>query len=575
MGNSVKKPDLTDEDLATIPDEIGQSDRPVADNDIGNTDEPAEGRAVTHEQIDATLDPDFEAQSTARIKSLEVSLQQVGDTENKKPEDDPPKKVDFYIGLADGEQPAPDDDEDEKVKVAEKYTKLILPGVPAPQVLQDALTLIKAAPGGESVKIQQLSRESEVGIQRFLDKHLNTATARRVLTARELLQLLNKIQSVDIDSPELKSFSEAMKIIFRGFENTTKGYYEFVAQLKAQLNGRIVSETLALMNHYLTVADYLRHPDNTPRRICSIGPGDGDALRGAHKIRRIVQAFQKVTDHIKQRGYVKKGKTYDVIDQAVAEQVMPVFYFDPALLGVDITDTYPETLWSERNIQAISCDAGSPDLVGKHKIGKKRRTILNPTQKNRFIDVNEGEWDQFLLLQVLDRVPDRLAIYDNIKRLASPGARFTLSLPVEITSENNVGGRIVHWDKSTDPRNLWIHPHPERAIFYQYLDIAMNGLKVDVIGMQKYISLNPECEIDFADNLRRRKKELEEKYCKDGKGERIHLQILANLFNCSYPEHGIEPTFIFDDEDAVMFPEVHDVTLFSGVVDKDADTMKD
>lgn len=559
MGNSVSdKPDKLEEELQ----ETNDGSDECANDTAEGTSDLDQGVSETHEGVENAIDPSFKA----RAKPLKIDPSKIP----PKPAAEKPKVApSFNIEFADGYVPPDKDTSDPpKSERGREYTKIVIPTVPAPKILEEAVQRINFSyPEASPVEVQMLSEHSEQGIDRFLDKHLNTGTAKRTVHTRELLNLYENFPKLtNFDSPEYQLLKRLMDKLLAGYNSDTKSYYELTAVMKALLSGRIVLQTLALVNGHDTVKDLLIGEDQKLTRICSIGPGDGDILRGIYKARRFLIALLKIRDKIAETGRVVKRDAYTVIDGEVLKFVDTGFYYDPALLGIELTDSFPEILWSEKNIQAISCDAGSPDLFGAHKIGKRIRGVVK---------LSESSFDQIIAIQVLDRVPDRLTVYDNMKRAAKPGARFTFGLLTQITNVNNVGRKIVHWDENTDLRQLWLHPDPVMAIYYQHHDLMANGFRADRIAMQKYVSLNPECEVDNAENLRRRKDELEEKYFKDGNGEKIHIQILANIFGCAYPEVGIEPTGIFEDDDVVMFPEVGDHTIFSGPIDKDAPTLKD
>ncbi len=428
-----------------------------------------------------------------------------------------------------------------------------------PGLLEEAHEKIYLA-GHTYVDVQALSDKMEVGLSRFLYKHLNSATAVRI----KLVQCMMRQQKFFLEQG-----------ILREPITDTESYYETSALFKTFLAGRIVMETMALNAGFPTVKDFLFDKDNDPRKIMSIGPADGDAVRGIHKVRRALKSLAEFQHLIDTPSPIRKRRAREAMAKVTGEQIMTrEFYADEDLISLDITKAFPEILWSERNIQAISGDAADPNMVGMHEVGKKRPEprLDKPRRK---VELAEGTIDQFLAYNVLDRVQDHHAVYRNIKRLAKPGARFQFALPVNITNINTVGDTITHWDPSRDKRALWMSPDETDAIFYMFLDFRMSGLIVDRLSMQPYASLNPECMVDFADKFRQiGKEELERRLMKkNGTLASQHMQILANLFDVDYPEGEIKPTFVFQDSDLVLFPEIYDLVFFSGYIDKDYPTV--
>lgn len=439
-----------------------------------------------------------------------------------------------------------------------RFKEEINPTQQLPELLEEAHAKIYMA-GHTYVDVQPLSDKMEVGLRRFLYKHLNSATAVRI----KLVQCLMRQQKFFLDQG-----------ILREPITDTESYYEASALFKTFLAGRIVMETMALNAGFPTVKDFLFDKDNNPSRIMSIGPADGDAVRGIHKVRKALKSLAEFQHLIDAPSPIRKRSAREAMAKVTGEQIMTrEFYADEDLITVDITKAFPEILWCEKNIQAISADASDPNLVGMHKVGKKRpeQRVDRPKQT---LELEEGTIDQFMAYNVLDRVQDHHEVYRNIKKLAKPGARFQFALPVHITNINTVGDTITHWDPSRDKRALWMSPDETDAIFYMFLDFRMSGLIVDRLSMQPYASLNPECIVDFADKLRTiGKQELEKRLAKkDGTLARQHMQILANLFGEDYPEYDIRPSFVFQDSDLVLFPEIYDLVFFSGYVDKDYPT---
>ncbi len=439
-----------------------------------------------------------------------------------------------------------------------RFKEEIEPSQKMPELLERAHEKIYRA-GHTYLDVQPLSDKMEVGLRRFLYKHLNTATALRI----KLVQCMMRQQQFFLEQE-----------ILREQVTDTRTYYETSAMFKAFLAGRIVLETQALNAGFTNVKDFLFDHNNNPKRIMSIGPADGDAVRGIHKVRRALKSLAEFQHLIDRPSPILKRTAREVMAKVQDKQISTrEFYTDEDLFSVDITQTFPEILWCEKNIQAVSADAGSDDLVGLHKVGKVRPEHRGEKPRQT-LDLKEGSIDQFLAYNVLDRVQDHHAVYRNVKKLAKHGARFQFALPVHVTNINTVGETITHWDPREDKRALWMAPDETDAIFYMFLDFRMSGLIVDRLSMQPYVSLNPECIVDFADKLRAiGKEELERRLRrKDGSLAPQHKQILANLFGEQYPEEEIAPTFIFQDADMVLFPEIYDLIFFSGYVDKDYPT---
>ncbi len=439
-----------------------------------------------------------------------------------------------------------------------RFKEKIEPSQELPGLLERAHEKIYRA-GHTYLDVQPLSDKMEVGLRRFLYKHLNTATAVRI----KLVQSMMRQQQFFLDQG-----------ILREPITDTKSYYDTSALFKTFLSGRIVMETMALNAGYSTVKDFLFDKDNNPSRIMCIGPADGDAVRGIHKVRRTLKSLSEFQHLIDTPSRILKRNAREAMAKVQDRQISTTdFYTDRDLISIDITTAFPEILWCERNIQAVSADAADPDFIGTHKVGKKR-----PEQRvdkpKRTLDLTEGSIDQIIAYNVLDRVQDHYAVYRNIKKMAKPGARFQFALPVHITNINTVGETITHWDLGHDKRSLWMSPDEADAIFYMFLDFRMNGLIVDRLSMQPYASLNPECMVDFADKLRTiGREELERRLRNnDGTLANEHMQILANLFDVEYPEADIVPRFVFQDCDLVLFPEIYDLIFFSGYVDKDYPT---
>lgn len=587
MGNAngKYKPDLEKDVSGLIIDDL-KTGEAIADNDQEIPESPG---------IDTGISEVSDAVSAACDFSNDQSEDDIAP---KKRKSVPPE---FQIKLA--EDPTdisrnserPDDEKESK-----KYTKIIKPTIDPPEILLDAVDLIRAQfRGAEDFEIQPLSEHSKLGVERFLDKHLNSTTASRVNDVRQALDMYKKIsalkQTDDEKSRAALSFLKELGLLkyieeYLGplYDSTTKTYYELLGTKKAYYGGRIATQTMALCAGFDTVADFLFNKDNTPRRIVSIGPGDGDAIRGIQKARRSIIPLFYVRERIAILGRLSKGRNINLLDKVIERQTAPAFYFDSDLLGIDITAIYPEVLWSERNMQAICADACDENLFRTYKIGKERDKQLRDSRKSRYIELVENDWDQIIAYMMLDRVRDRIALYKNIKKLAKPGAQFQFSLPTNITNTNELGAGIVHWDKNRDKRTLWMHPDPAWAIKYMYDDLFLNGFIPRRISMQKYASMNPECLVGCARDLRgstkeereEKRKSLEEKFYKDDRGAIYHLQILANLFEHTYPhpdnpDQQIEPAFVFSDNDLVMFPEIYDLVIFSGDIDKDSPTFAD
>lgn len=363
-------------------------------------------------------------------------------------------------------------------------------------------------------------------IDRFLEKYATTATASRIM---RIQKMLNSGMNLPID-----------------YESTTAGYYELIAKWEAYYGGCISLAMMARTLGFGSIEELLFKEDASPRRILSIGFGYGDDLRMVDAARRKLRPLKILEKNIQSDPASQQEiarKFIEAMKSKVGSPNLP----DPHLLGLDLTRTFPELLRAE-GIPAIQHDICAEDLFDDDV-------------------VREGDWDVVIFVLGFDRVHDFPMACQNIRRLLRKGqtpnenGRFLFALPNEITNVGSVGN-IVFWDKTTDPRGAWVSSDAQVVRSEVYKAFAAQGLESLWLAGQPYVCLSPHATVGMARDLVLRQDQL----LAEAGQDRFKLQIMADLTQKTLtgPTGLISPRRRYRPEDAVIIPEVFDMTLYGG-----------
>ncbi len=364
-------------------------------------------------------------------------------------------------------------------------------------------------------------------VERFLEKYATTATASRIMRIQKML-------STGLNLPI-------------DYEPTTAGYYELIAKWEAYYGGCIALPMMARALGFSSIEELLFKEDGTPRRILSIGFGYGDDLRMVDAARRKLRPLKLLEKRIHADPSSQEEIAREFIRDMKQKVGVALRTPDPHLLGIDLTRTFPELLRAE-GIPAVQHDICADDLFA-HPL------------------IHEGEWDVVIFVLGFDRVHDFAKACQNIRGLLRKGqnpkenGRFLFALPNEITNVGSVGN-IVFWDKATDPRGAWVSSDTNEVRLQASKAFAAEGLETLWQEGQPYVCLSPHATVGMARDLLLRQDQL----LAEAGQDRFKLQVLADLTGRDFPqaEGFITPKRQYRPEDAVIIPEVFDLTLYGG-----------
>ncbi len=363
------------------------------------------------------------------------------------------------------------------------------------------------------------SHESEPTMRAFLRRFFNRGTVERVKFMSTMLRNIEGLSPND--------------------------YYEKCAFLKAYYSGRTSTHVLASDLQYDNIIDLLYNEDGSPKRIISIGCGDGDDLSGLDKARK------EINKHIE---YRNQRSSLGFMDSLLKlGQGGPK---DPDLLGLDITESFPHQLESERRINGMQADICDPDFFEKY--GERAQ---------------KGGWDIILMNLILDRLERIDIALENIKHLArdNNASKFHIGLVFPFSnlsdSLSEMFPPMVHWKREADIRAKWMGSDTKNALIRTIWGLWGEGLLTNNISKQSYAVVSPHGCMTVAD-LRKKYQENPGMIDLDLYDEETRENICAAL-RLANPDTGKVPEDCPEEDHLIVVPQVYsNFYKLSGTISK-------
>lgn len=323
---------------------------------------------------------------------------------------------------------------------------------------------------------------------------------REILKALENLYRMTKTTDADVDNAlrirasktqsEKEALNEFMKLYFdRGLwkrvieaskkmpeiqDMNTESIYTMWSDYKAYLAGRMTTQSLAADMDFETVFDLLFYRDFTPKKIMSIGCGDGDDLRGLDKARKKIMNLA----HFHQ-GNGRLSKAF-INEQTVKASKNSEAKFDPDLMGIDLAEEFIREL-------------------AKHSIRGEKMDVCDPDFATRYGNVlsMKNSCDIVLGNLILDRLRDLETFCSNLEQIARPDGKtrfhYGIIFPFSNESDNLSDSRpkATFWKKEGDIREGWTDLAPENALPKIVIDLWRRNHNTTNITRQKYVVICP------------------------------------------------------------------------------------